>query len=160
MIEEGMSIEVFKHFTSDVEQFQVVDPDEPAYLGAETTAAGVELQTRMYTNYTQRNDNNVFPYRRTAGVIVTKGELRKGNKLILDLGGSHGVRMQHYSENLFNFRIVIVRAADGKILGYGGDAIMKVIGGPLEKLRVQAPSIVGLEKTSTWKSYPKTVGAP
>ena len=143
-IEEGMSIEVFKHFTSDVEQFQVVDPDEPAYLGAETTAAGVELQTRMYTNYTQRNDNNVFPYRRTAGVIVTKGELRKGNKIILDLGGSHGVRMQHYSENLFNFRIVIVRAADGKILGYGGDAIMKVIGGPLEKLRVQAPSIVGL----------------
>ena len=143
-IEEGMSIEVFKHFTSDVEQFQVVDPDEPAYLGAETTAAGVELQTRMYTNYTQRNDNNVFPYRRTAGVIVTKGELRKGNKLILDLGGSHGVRMQYYSENLFNFRIVIVRAADGKILGYGGDAIMKVIGGPLEKLRVQAPSIVGL----------------
>ena len=143
-IEEGMSIEVFKHFTSDVEQFQVVDPDEPAYLGAETTAAGVELQTRMYTNYTQRNDSNVFPYRRTAGVIVAKGELRKGNKLILDLGGSHGVRMQHYSENLFNFRIVIVRAADGKILGYGGDAIMKVIGGPLEKLRVQAPSIVGL----------------
>ena len=143
-IEEGMSIEVFKHFTSDVEQFQVADPDEPAYLGAETTAAGVEFQTRMYTNYTQRNDSNVFPYRRTAGVIVTRGELRKGNKVILDLGGSHGVRMQHYSENLFNFRIVIVRAADGKILGYGGDAIMKVIGGPLEKLRVQAPSIVGL----------------
>ena len=143
-IEEGMSIEIFKHFTSDVEQFQVADPEAPAYLGAETTAAGVELQTRMYTNYSLRNDNGVFPYRRTAGVIVTKGRLSEGNKVIFDLGGPKGVRMQYYSENLFNFRIVIVRAADGKILGYGGDAIMKVIGGTLEKLRVQAPSIVGL----------------
>ena len=143
-IEEGMSIEIFKHFTSDVEQFQVAGPEAPAYLGAETTAAGVELQTRMYTNYSLRNDNGVFPYRRTADVIVTKGRLSEGNKVIFDLGGPKGVRMQYYSENLFNFRIVIVRAADGKILGYGGDAIMKVIGGTLEKLRVQAPSIVGL----------------
>lgn len=143
-IETGMSLEIWKHFTSDVEEFQTNDANEPAFFGADATAAGVELEERAFTNYVQRNDPSVFPYRKTAGVLVRSGSLGEGDKVTFDLGGTQGVRMQHYEENLFNFRVVIVNAADGKVLGYGGDAVMKITGGPLRQLRVQAPSIVGL----------------
>ncbi|MCP5113275.1 MAG: hypothetical protein GY953_20785, partial [bacterium] len=43
---------------------------------------------------------------------------------------------------MFNFRFVILR--DNKVLGYAGDAAMKVTGGPVAKLRVQAPSIIAV----------------
>ncbi len=143
-IEAGMSLEIWKHFTSDVEEFQTDNANEPAFFGADATAAGVELETRTFTNYVQRNDPSVFPYRKTVGVVVRGGALAEGDKVTFDLGGTQGVRMQHYEENLFNFRVVIVNASDGKVLGYGGDAVMKITGGPLRRLRVQAPSIVGL----------------
>ena len=143
-IEQGMSLEIWKHFTSDVEEFQISDANAPAYFDVAITAAGVAAEKRTFTNYVQRNDPSVFPYRKTTGVVIQQGRLDEGDKVTFDLGGAQGVRMQHYEENLFNFRVVIVRAADGKVLGYGGDAILKITGGPLQQLRVQAPSIVAL----------------
>jgi len=139
-IEPGMAIEVWKHFTSDVEEFQVASPAAPAYFTAETTAPGVVAKTSIHTNWVQRNEVPVFPYRRCTVWTVEKGVVKKGDKVYLDLGGEKGVRMQHYEENLFNFRIAITR--NQRLVGYGGDAIMKVTGGPLRKLRVQAPSVV------------------
>ena len=50
--------------------------------------------------------------------------------------------MQHYEESLFNFRLVIVQ--DKKVLGYAGDVLLKVTGGPFHKLKVQVPSIVAV----------------
>ena len=143
---EGESVEIWKHFTSDVEEFQVTDPDEPAFFGVETSATGVELKTKIFVNSVQRNSMGVFPYRKTAGATVTKGALKKGDKVYFELGGKQGVRMQYYSENLFNFRVVLVDPEAKTVLGYGGDAYMKVIGGPLDTLKVQAPSIVGLRE--------------
>jgi len=139
-VEPGMAIEVWKHFTSDVEEFQVEDDRAPAWFGAGFQAAGVAGVTKTYTNWTTRNDVSVFPYRKTAAVTIGQGGLRQGDRVEFDLGGPQGVRMQHYEENLFNFRFVITR--DEKVLGYAGDAVMKVTGGPLRKLRVQAPSVV------------------
>ena len=138
-IEQGESIEIWKHFTSDVEQFQVTDPDAAAHFAVETTAPGVRLETRYFTNSTQRNTPNVFPYRKTAGATLREGAMRPGDKVYLDLGGSKGVRMQHYAENLFNFRIVIV-GSDLKPRDYGGDAFLKVVGGDATRLRVYAPA--------------------
>jgi len=151
----GESLEIWKHFTSDVEEFQTEDSEAPAYIGAETTAAGVELRTIQFTNHVQSNKPSVFPYRKTAGVVITQGSLDKGDKIHFDLGGRLGVRMQSYEENLFNFRVVIGRASDGKVLGYGGDAVMKVVGGPARKLRVQAPSIVGAREGFTVEVVPQ-----
>lgn len=139
-VETGMAIEVWKHFTSDVEEFQVTDPNAPAWFGVEFGAPGLKGRTKFYTNWVQRNDPAVFPYRKTAAVILEEGRLNQGDKVTFDLGGPRGVRMQHYEENLFNFRFVIAR--DEKVLRYAGDAAMKVTGGPLRKLRVQAPSLV------------------
>ena len=139
----GESVEIWKHFTSDVEQFQLDDPDAPAYFGVETTAPNVELEPVIYPNGVQRNEQQVFPYRKTAGVIVRAGELRAGDKLYFDLGGADGVRMQYYAENLFNFRIAFTNPEEKTYLGYGGDVYLKVTGGPLAKLKVGAPAIVG-----------------
>ena len=150
----GESIEVWKHFTSDVEEFQVDDPSEPAFFGAEVTATGVTFETRKYLNSVQRNNHQVFPYRKAAALVVESGTLKPGDKVIFDLGGEDGVRMQFYAENLFNFRVAITNETENKILAYGGDAYMKVIGGPLAKLKVQAPSIVGLREPFTVEVVP------
>ncbi len=141
-IEEGMSIQVWKHFTSDVEEFQVGYASEPAFFGVESTAAGLEIETSIFPNNTRRNDPSVFPYRQTAAMTVRRGRIGAGEKILLDLGGKRGVRMQHYEESLFNFRLVIVQ--DKKVLGYAGDVLLKVTGGPFHKLKVQAPSIVAV----------------
>jgi hypothetical protein len=138
-IETGMTIEVWKHFTSDMEQFQVTDPQAPAWFGVELPK-GVTGKTEAFTNWVQRNDPSVFPYRKVAGMTVTEGTLKSGDTVRFDLGGPKGVRMQFYEEDLFNFRFVIWKG--GQVVGYAGDAAMKVTGGPLKKLRVQAPSIV------------------
>ncbi|MFQ5928404.1 MAG: hypothetical protein ACE5MK_01805 [Acidobacteriota bacterium] len=143
-IERGMSLEIWKHFTSDVEQFQNTDPPAPAYFSAEFSKPEVEGSTRIFTNWVRRNTPSVFPYRKTAAVNIEKGTLREGDSVVFDLGGPQGVRMQHYEENLFNFRVAIVR--EDKVLGYGGDTLLKVTGGPVGKLRVQAPSIVKLRE--------------
>jgi hypothetical protein len=139
-VETGMAIEVWKHFTSDVEAFQTENPDAPAYFNVDFSAAGVRARREWFTNWVQRNNPSVFPYRKAAKVILEAGSLKAGDKVNFDLGGPQGVRMQHYAENLFNFRFVITR--DDKVLGYCGDAAMTVTGGPLHHLRVQAPSIV------------------
>lgn len=142
----GDSIEIWKHFTSDMEELQVLDVNEPAFFGVETTASDVEIETVMYPNDVQRNDHGVFPYRKCAGLIVRGGALEAGDKIYFDIGGPDGVRMQFYAENLFNLRVAITQPEEKKILGYGGDAYMKVIGGPLAKLRVKAPAVVGLRE--------------
>ena len=140
-VKAGESIEVWKHFTSDVEQLQAADRDKPAWFNVETSAAGVEMETVIYSNDVQRNDHPVFPYRKCAGLIVRQGELKAGDKIYFDVGGPSGVRMQYYAENLFNLRIAVTDPARKKVLGYGGDAYMKVIGGPLERLKVKAPAV-------------------
>jgi len=139
-VETGMSIQIWKHFTSDVEEFQVTDARQPAYFSVEFTRPGVAGRTLKWTNWAQRDTPAVFPYRKVAGVTLEKGRLQAGDEVLFDLGGSAGFRMQHYQENLFNFRVVLLR--DEKVLGYGGDAAMQVTGGPLQRLRVQAPSTV------------------
>ncbi len=144
-VEQGMAIEIWKHFTSDLEEFQTKDPDRSAYFAVETTAPGVELERRAFSNFTgPHGANSVFPYRRVAGVALKKGKLSKGDKVFFDLGGAHGASMQTWEENLFNLRVALARGFEGKVAGYGGDAILKVIGGPAVSLKVQAPSIVGL----------------
>jgi hypothetical protein len=139
-IESGMTLEIWKHFTSDVEAFQVTNPREPAYFGAEFTGAGIQFTPEAHTNWVQRNTPSVFPYRKAAGVRIHQGRLKAGDKVYFDLGGERGVRMQHYEENLFNFRLAIIR--ENKLVGYAGDAILRITGGPMRRLRVQAPSIV------------------
>ncbi|MEK7752783.1 MAG: hypothetical protein AAB654_12755 [Acidobacteriota bacterium] len=141
-IETGTSLEIWKHFTSDVEEFQVTDPNAPAWFSVQFTDPSVRGETKKYTNWVQRNSPSVFPYRKAASVTITQGGLRQGGKVIFDLGGPQGVRMQHYQENLFNFRLAI--AKNEKLLGYGGDALLSVTGGPMRRLKVQAPSIVAL----------------
>jgi hypothetical protein len=138
-IETGTSIEIWKHFTSDVEEFQASNPGAPAYLSA-ALPPGVSAEWTIHTNWVQRNDPSVFPYRKCAAMTLKSGRLKTGDRVTFDLGGRAGLRMQFYEENLFNFRFVIVR--EGKVIGYVGDAIMKVTGGPLRQLRVQAPSVV------------------
>lgn len=144
-IEAGMALEVWKHFTSDVEEFQVGDPEKPAWFGAQLSAPGAGAQTVTFTNWEQRNTPAVFPYRKCAALILQKGRLKEGDQVLLDLGGPQGVRMQHYEENLFNFRLAITR--DGLPVGYAGDAALKIIGGPLRKLRVVAPGVVAAGET-------------
>ena len=139
-LDAGISLEVWTHFTSDVEEFQVSDPGAPAYFSVEFSATDVEARTKGFSNSLTRDDPSVFPYRKKGAVTIRTGQLIENDTVRLDLGGPPGVRMQQYAENLFNFRIAIVR--DGKVLGYGGDANLKVVGGPLKKLRVVAPSIV------------------
>ena len=143
-VEPGMSLEIWKHFTSDVEQFQVEDARAPAHFSVEFPEGEVTATTRTFSNWTRRNNPSVFPYRKAAGVTIDNGSLVRGSRVLFDLGGEVGVRMQHYEENLFNFRVAIVR--DRKVLGYGGDAILKINGGPVRKLRVRAPSIVGVRE--------------
>ena len=138
-VAEGEAIEVWKHFTSDVEEFQVQDPSSPAYFAVEATAPTAQLVARTFTNRTQRNTPSVFPYRKTAGATLESGGLQPGDKVYFDLGGSGGVRMQHYAENLFNFRFVIA-GEDLKPRDYAGDAFLKVVGGEATKLRVYAPA--------------------
>lgn len=143
-IETGMSVEVWKHFTSDMEEFQIKDRNAPAWFGIELPP-GVQAKTYEVTNWVQRNTPVVFPYRKAAGFTITSGRLKPGDMVRFDLGGAQGVRMQFYEENLFNFRFVIYKGDEA--LGYLGDAALKVTGGPLRKLRVQAPSMVKAGET-------------
>ncbi len=152
-VAQGEAIEVWKHFTSDVEGFQVEDPGAPAHFAVDTTAPGAELSTHVFTNRTQRNSPSVFPYRKTAGADVESGALRPGDKVYLDLGGAKGVRMQHYAENLFNFRVVVV-GPDKKPRDYGGDAFLKVTGGAASKLRVSAPAYAAVGERFSVEAVP------
>lgn len=139
-IEPGTAIEIWKHFTSDSEEFQVKDPAAPAHFSAKISAAGVSARPVFYTNWEQRNTPSVFPYRKCAAIEVEQGTLRAGDKVTFDLGGEQGFRMQFYEENLFNFRVAITKK--GSPVAYAGDAMLKVTGGPSARLRVIAPAIV------------------
>ncbi len=158
-VRAGESLEVWKHFTSDVEQFQVDDPDAPAYFALETSAPQAKWKRVVHSNSVQRNNPDVFPYRKTVGALLESGTLTPGTKVHLDLGGARGVRMQHYAENLFNFRIVIA-GEDGRPRDYGGDAFLKVLGGSATKLRVIGPAYasvgesfsLALLPTDEWES--------
>ncbi len=101
-VEPGMSLEIWKHFTSDVEQFQVEDARAPAHFSVEFPEGEVTATTRTFSNWTRRNNPSVFPYRKAAGVTIDNGSLVRGSRVLFDLGGEVGVRMQHYEENLFN----------------------------------------------------------
>ncbi len=139
-IETGMALEIWKHFTSDAEQLQVDDPAAPAFFSAKFSRPEVRGTTRAFTNWTVRDAPAVFPYRKVAAVTLEAGRLAAGDRVLFDIGGAQGVRMQYYEENLFNYRVVITR--ENKVLGYGGDALMKITGGPARRLKAQAPSIV------------------
>lgn len=149
----GMAVEIWKHFTSDSEEFQIADSNAPAHFSAQTTAANVTAKPVVYTNWVQRNTPPVFPYRKAAGFDIEHGTLKRGDKVTFDLGGTAGVRMQYYEENLFNFRVAITRK--GAPVGYGGDAMLRVTGGPLRKLRVQAPSVVAVGEAFTVEVVPE-----
>ena len=149
----GEAIEVWKHFTSDVEEFQVEDPDAPAHFAVETTAPGARLASHIFTNRVQRNRPDVFPYRKTVGAALEAGSLGPGDKVYLDLGGAKGVRMQHYAENLFNFRVVIL-GEDKRPRDYVGDAFLKVVGGKADALRVYAPAYVAVGERFTVEAIP------
>ncbi len=138
-VAQGEAIEVWKHFTSDVEEFQVEDPDAAAFFAADTTSPGARLVPHVFSNRVQRNSPDVFPYRKTVGIDLAGNSLGPGDKVYLDLGGAKGVRMQHYAENLFNFRVVIV-GPDKLPRDYVGDVFLKVLGGDAAGLRVHAPS--------------------
>lgn len=140
-IETGMSLEFWKHFTSDMEELQVTDPKAPAFFSVQFANPSVRGEAKKYTNWVQRNNPSAFPYRKAAAVTITQGRLQKGDKVIFDIGGPQGVGMQHYQENLFNLRLAITTKNE-KLLGYGGDALMSVTGGKMRRLKVQAPSIV------------------
>jgi hypothetical protein len=140
-LEPGLAVEIWKHFTSDVEEF---------LPRLEFLRPGVEADVVKFEEFGVGRNPDVFPYRRCARATIRRGRLEKGDRVVLDLGD---VRMQHYQENLFNFRVVLTR--EGKVAGYAGDAMMKVTGGPLAKLRVQAPSVVGLGETFTVAVLPQ-----
>lgn len=149
----GEALEIWKHFTSDVEEFQVDAPDSAAHFAVETTAPGAVLRDLIFSNRVQRNKQSAFPYRKTAGVLLESGSLSAGDKVYFDLGGSRGVRMQHYAENLFNFRLVIA-GPDGKPRDYVGDAFLKVVGGNASKLRVHAPAYVAVGERFSVEALP------
>jgi len=151
-VEPGMEIEIWKHFTSDAEEVQVTDPNAPAHFSAQVMAAGVKTAPVSYSNWLQRNSPAVFPYRKAAGLRVDSGRLAAGVKVVFDIGGAQGVRMQYYEENLFNLRIAITK--NGLPVGYAGDAILRITGGPLAKLRVQAPSVVKRGEPFTVEAVP------
>src|SRR5579871_2536495 len=154
-----MSIEIWKHFNSDVEDFQIGDPKAPSWFGVEFTAPGVRGETAVHTNWLPDENILYFPYLPTASVSLTGGRLQAGDKVLFDLGGPQGVRMQYYQENLFNFRIAITR--NRKVLGYAGDALLSVTGGPVQRLKVQAPAIVTVGETFPLEIVPEdTWGSP
>ena len=55
-----MAIEIWKHFTSDSEEFQAADVNAPAWFGAEFTAPGVKSESIVYTNWSERDKVIVF----------------------------------------------------------------------------------------------------
>ena len=152
-IAQGEALEIWKHFTSDVEEFQVDDPQAPAHFSVESSATGARWKPRVFTNWVQRNTPSVFPYRKTAGAVLESGALRPGDKVYFDLGGSRGVRMQHYAENLFNFRLVIL-GPDERPRDYAGDAFLKVVGGEATGLRVYAPAYVAVGERFSVEAVP------
>jgi len=91
-IEPGLAVEVWKHFTSDTEEF---------LPRATFSRTGVEAETQKFPDFGARGNPDVFRYRRCARVTVAEGTLAAGDRVTLDLGQ---VRMQHYQENLFNPR--------------------------------------------------------
>ena len=140
-VAHGETLEIWQRFTSDVEEFRASDPNAPAYVSVDPSAPGVSRRIGTFPNSVQRNAPSVFPYRKTVGAVLESGSLRSGDKVYFDFGGSRGVRMQHYAENLFNFRLVFV-GSNGLPRDFGGDAFLEVVGGPAAKLRVYAPGYV------------------
>jgi len=148
----GTALEIWKHFTSDAEEFQTNDPAAPAYFSARISAPGVSARPRVFTNWVQRNTPSVFPYRKCAAIEIEQGSLRAGDKVTFDLGGESGFRMQFYEENLFNFRIAITK--QGRPVAYAGDALLKVTGGPAARLRVIGPAVVQAGEAFTVEAVP------
>lgn len=141
---QGMAIEIWKHFNSDAEELQIRDPNAPGWFAADLTSP-VKTKLVTFTNWVQRNTPDVFPYRKVAAVEIVDGRLESGSRVTFDLGGAAGMRMQHYAENLFNFRVALTKG--GKPVAYAGDAVLQVTGGPMRALAIQAPSIVRTGET-------------
>ncbi|MFO7955672.1 MAG: hypothetical protein R6X33_01050 [Candidatus Brocadiia bacterium] len=135
-LEAGLSIEAWRHFVSDVEDVQCDSPDEAAHFSCRCSDGKVE--SYACRNAPVHGPGSYFPYRKFAGVRLP-ADAEPGEQFVFEF---RDVRMQTYSDRPFNVRFVLL---DGdELLGYFGDALFTIEGGPPDNLRVTAPTVVAV----------------
>jgi hypothetical protein len=135
---EGYSIEVWRHFVSDMEFMQCDDEEKMNYFECNYKEESIEIN--IHSNPKVHGPNTFFPYKRHEKVTLLKGA-QAGDNLSFKFCN---VRLQTYEEKLFNMRFVIM---DGDtIIGYLGDANYKIIGGSKQTLKIFAPTIVKVKE--------------
>lgn len=136
LLEAGLSIEAWRHFVSDVEDVQCDAPDQPAHFSCRRSGGKVEIYACR--NAPVHGPGSYFPYRKFAGVRLPD-DAESGEQFVFEF---RDVRMQTYSDRPFNVRFVLL---DGdELLGYFGDALFTIEGGPPDNLRVTAPTVVAV----------------
>lgn len=103
-IDDSGSIRVVFRFASDQTDPQLTDPEAPGYTTVEASNGAV-LQVRFDPK------GNVRPWDRTLWIKVVKGYLEEGDRITIRFGvtdqGSPGMRLQTFSEDTFEFRVLV-----------------------------------------------------
>ncbi|HDN01872.1 MAG TPA: DUF3604 domain-containing protein, partial [Candidatus Bathyarchaeota archaeon] len=115
---------------------------KPGYVTA-TTTGKAKLRVRYVGRYYVR------PWRGCLVIDVYDGYLKKGDKVVVTYGdrsgGSPGFRMQTFREKEHTFRVLVDNFGTGRFIEVESSPVLRIIGGPPEKLEVVAPSLVTVD---------------
>ena len=126
-LDDTGSIRVVFRFTADWGHLQTSDPAAPNYVSA-TSSTGVPLRVSYDADGHQR------PWYKALTVMVTKGYLREGERIVVTFGdrtgGSPGMLMQSFCEHAFTFRVLADVCATGHYVPVADSPAIAIVPGP------------------------------
>lgn len=126
---------------------QTTDPAQDGFVKLE----GPETANLRLVLWPDRADSQdlflqAFPWQHPIEVRLESGELRPGDTITLHYGdtsgGGRGFNVQPSQESGFAFRVYVASSPQEPILPLAQDLILPIVGGPVEKLSLLAPSSI------------------
>jgi hypothetical protein len=164
-IDDTGSLKIVHRFASDMGKPQFTDPKAPNYVSAEATNGAV-LELRF------DQKGNIRPWDKTILIRVQRGFLREGEQIIVRLGdtrqGSPGLRMQTFSEDTFEFKVLVDAFATYNYVELPEQPSIAIVAGPPvgykallpTQKRIGEPFTLGFKGEDKWGNPSHLVQGP
>jgi hypothetical protein len=143
-IDDTGSIKVVHRFASDMGRPQFTDPKGWNYTTVEATNGAV-----LEVEYDGKR--NIRPWDKTVFIRVVRGFLHEGDQIVVRFGdrrqGSPGIRVQTFSEDTFEFKVLVDAFATYQYVELEQSPTISVVAGPPVLFKAILPTLVRVGET-------------